>query len=449
MAVLKRMTRRRPRVRPTNVLPAVYDRLFYLGSGSYGSVYEIPDTNTVLKEHRIFTMDNISVCEDWRREFDVQTAVYNACMPALLKFQTRIVRPYVFSSASRNAQNRIVPQATVENANSCFFTMDRVPGLATASPCFLQKLAVVLRPDVRLAPAHIPPYLCLGSLTPMTGHITLDMLQGSQRVEFPNESYNYCLTDGVALYMLRAMFLTFFTIADHGFIPRDVEFVFDGACTDTYISVLDFNEVKTVAERSSGRPAYDVDVDLAHVYIDLCGLRSSRDANPEAPYDAPTPQWKFLCSLLVSPYAFFACVETAVKQGFRTFNIERIVMAILSYVERSIRMTAPPQWTPTQSEFTHDPKYADFDRSLQMYYVHALLATAQRRGVAVADIPTAYKDAIQFIQSLLDTQPSRFEMVADDDEWNSLWATAAAPTVTKNNTTPRYARRRFTAKKHG
>lgn len=409
---LKQITRRRRRTKK----PIDVQSRIYLGSGSYGSIYEIPDTNLALKEHRIFNMDNFALCENWKHEYKIQLAAYNICNPVLAKYRTRIVQPYEFMFASKGA-----PQEEAKHADACLFTMDRIPGLSDAPRCASNKIMSILRHDAHLSRASIPPYLNLGSLTLLTGHITLDMLQGAQRVDFPNEAYSYCLADGVALHLLQSMFLSFLTIADAGFIPRDIEFVFDGSCGSAYIAVLDFNEVKTIAERSAWRPAYDLEIDLAHVYIDLCGLRSSRDVNPEAPYDGPTPQWKFLCSPLVSPYAFFACIGAAQAAQFKTFDFDRVVAEITRYVEtRHLRTTGTQSWMPSDSEFA-SVEYIDFDKKLQSHFIGALMDTVVRRNIVVNKTYFAslnYKEALQYLKTLC---AGNKQILTNNEDWDSMW----------------------------
>jgi hypothetical protein len=411
-----------------------YDRLQYLGSGSYGSVYAIPDTNMVLKEHRIFTMDEDALCQNWKKEFEIQQIIFNTVNSKLCSLNVGIVEPYIFSYAARDKTNTLIPQSNAQNAASCFFTMERVTGYSSSNMCFTRKLYSILKPTIKLKPATIPPYLYTGSLNSLDGHITLDMLQGTQLVEFPNEAYNYCIVENVALHIVKSMFMSFFTIVEAGFIPRDIEFVFNGGCHNIYISVLDFNEVKTLYERKKGRNDYDIDIDVAHVYIDLCGLRSSRDINPQALYDSPTPQWKFLCSPIISPYAFFECVEAA--KGFRVCNIDRIIQEILRYAEKRCILPLFERtphhirslWYPKQTEFSSI--YTEFDSTLQLYYIYGLFETIERRKLKYPEIcPTwKYKELLNILQSIVENVGTATTTIdADTNEWNSLlWSQSAS-----------------------
>lgn len=426
MSHFRRITRRHKHVH-NNTL--TYESLNYLGSGSYGSVYEIHGTNIALKEHRIFTHDTDTLCTDWKHEYDTHVAIYKACNALLVKWKSGIVKPYLFSYGTRNEDNLLVPKTNLHNAQSCFFTMERVPGFASSNSCFSKKLYSILKPDCKLRPTHIPPYLNVGSLQPLEGHITLDMLQDTQVIEFPNEAYNYCIAmqNGIGWQMMKYMMLSFFTIVEQGFIPRDIEFVFNGSCSNTYISILDFNEAKSIHERKQGMNDYNIDIDVAHVYIDLCGLRQSSTHNPHAPYDVPTPQWKFLCSLLVSPYIFFECIEVATQYGFYTFSIENVVSEILSYLDSYVfksvfeRMSHVFQmWMPKLSEFSH--KYIEFDSKLQMYYICGIMDTIERRRIYVDTDELAkkmsYMEVLKFLQSIIDG--SKITAIEDDTDW-MLW----------------------------
>jgi hypothetical protein len=429
--------------------------LVYLGSGSYGSVYEIQNTPLVLKEHRIFASDSDdTLCTDWKREYDTQRAIYDACQSELAPLSSGIVKPYTFSYGIRNANNILVPHSNVKSAQSCFFTMERVPGFASSNSCFVRKLYSVIKSTCPLRPTMIPPYLYFGSVQSLEGHITLDMLQDTRVIEFPNEAYNYCIVEpnGIGMRMMKSMMLAFFTIAEKGFLPRDIEFVFNGSCGNTYISMLDFNEVKTRRERAQGRTDYNVDIDLAHIYIDLCGIRQSSTRNPQAPYDAPTPQWKFLCSPLVSPYAFFQCMESVRHHGFHTFRIDAVIQEIMEYIEIHVfpsvlkRMShVSSLWTPSQPEFSD--VYTEFDSKLQMYYVCGLMDTIERRKLHVDASQLdgmSYTEILKFLQSVVGVGWSI--PVEDDMEW-SLWTTVHNQMDGSNQKSKSFRKRRYTLRR--
>jgi len=205
---------------------------------------------------------------------------------------------------------------------------------------------------------------------------------------------------------MKAMVLSFFVIVERGFIPRDIEYVFNGECDNTYAKIIDFNEVKPFEERRGDRVGYYLEEDIAHVYIDLCGLRSLRDKNPQTPYDAPTPQWKFLPSPLVSPRAFFQCMDAVLSYGFIQCAADIVIRYILSYTEHRIRpalertLKSGIQWIPTKPHFSD--RYVEFDRQLQIYFISGLCTTADKRRIPVdSTLLTDYESSLNYLQELL------------------------------------------------
>jgi hypothetical protein len=405
MKTLSRSMTRKRRTMPNNTtLKNKYTNLQYLGSGSYGSVYEIKGTRIALKEHRISALDSDDLCEKWSHEFNVQQNVFRACNAECKRLGVSVTKPFVFSYGKRDETGHMISLPTATDASSCFYTMERVPGLRRAPRCVIQKLYKFIKPTIRIKPTPIPPYLQLGTLYSITGHVSLDMVKGTQVVSFPNDSYTYCLVEGVALELMKAMVLSFFVIVDKGFIPRDIEYVFNGECDNAYAKIIDFNEVKTHEERRGDRVGYHLEDDVAHVYIDLCGMRSLRDKNPQTPYDAPTPQWRFLPSPLVSPSAFFQCMDAVLSYGFTQCAVDVVIRHILSYTEHRIRPAleriSGMQWIPTKPHFSD--RYVEFDRQLQIYFISGLCATADKRRIPVdSALLTDYESSLKYLQELL------------------------------------------------
>jgi hypothetical protein len=155
--------------------------------------------------------------------------------------------------------------------------------------------------------SRVPYYVFLGSLQEGNTKITINQLRDCDVIQMPNDAMSYCIPGIKAEERIVSLVSGFFVLLSNGFIPRDIEFVVDGRTrTQSHTVILDFNEVKTIEERSElyGSTGYDPLLDTAHVYIDLCGLRSGITSNPMAPYDAPTSQWKFLCNPLCTPTTF-------------------------------------------------------------------------------------------------------------------------------------------------
>jgi len=303
----KQQTRKRKWYANTN--------LIRLGSGSYGTIYILPDKTRVMKEHTIINQSE-DTCPSWEREYNTQAYLYNRCNNVLNRIGVSIAKPYAFHYAQHtNGKRHIRP--TENGASSCFFTMERMPGRVGEyhTSDFERKLSHILRDDVRFFKGDwVPPYMFLSSMGDENGPIYLHMLKGVNQVHLYKDAIQYCSVEpeSIGFSILRSMILSFFIILATGYMPRDVEFVFNGLAYDSIlVSILDFNEVRTVEDRAkSYGSGYDIHEDIAHVYIDLAGLRATTHTNPMAPYDLPTPQWKFLCSPLTAPAVFITCMQT-------------------------------------------------------------------------------------------------------------------------------------------
>jgi hypothetical protein len=440
--------------------------LFYLGNGSYGTIYEIIGTNIALKEHRITSIYTDYLCDNWKKEYDIQLAVYKKRNKLLFKYFINIVKPFDFSYATRNNNNKLISQKNIEGATSCYYTMDRVPGMASSNKCFINKLYKLIKPNINFPSAEIPPYLFLGTLNQIRGHISLDMLIGVDVIQFPNDAINYCVIskDSIGLQLIQNMFISFFIIAESGYMPRDIEYVFNGSCNNIYCSILDFNEVMTISDRVEAygkNYSYKVEIDIAHVYIDLCGLRSSRDVNPYAPYDSPTPQWKFLCNPIVSPYAFFECVNFSYKNHkFKTFKILEVINEILSYVEKRIFTPLFNRifvkfsniWKPSMIDFSVgcELDFSDFDRQLQMYYIYSLLDTCEKRKIIISTNEISGKSYKDLLMYLLDKLMLSNVYINDDWEFpfDGMYINESDTKDNDNNITFTIKPRRYTLRRH-
>ena len=312
-----------------------------LGSGSYGTIYILPEKSKVIKEHTI-TKSNTDVCPKWKREFETHHHLYTVCNPILKTLGVSIVKPYTFYYAiQKNTRRYIKSQST--DATACFFTMERLPGRIgfpqEDNATFEAKLSAILRTDVKFGRGDwVPPYMFLSSNQYENGPILLNMLAGTTSTNFIKEEINFCYVDGNAYELLRGMFMSFFVILCQKYMPRDIEYVFNGTDGDATMSIIDFNEVRTFAEReTSYGSGYDVNEDIAHVYIDLAGLRANEQRNPMAGYDLPTPQWKFLCSPMTAPREFIRLCSTLVPKvlGLETpFDSESVIQYIIAYVRK-------------------------------------------------------------------------------------------------------------------
>lgn len=275
----------------------------YLGCGSYGSIFNVRKSHVAFKLHNISSNDqDDKQCIKWEHEFNIQKDIYNLCNYELNQVNVYVVKPFRFVYSDKR-NDGIQCLLGAQNATSCLFTMKRVQH----GPKWNHLLK---SPIVK---TNIPPYLFLGTVYPTqdTTQITLANMIGSKIRDMPNDAITFCEDPGnIAVQTMESMIAAFFILLKHGFMPRDIEYVADGdPQTLMNIAILDFNEVMTIVQRKekyneNGDFGYSKELDAAHVYIDLCGIRSGSTRNPMASYDFPTPQWKFLCNPLTCPSAF-------------------------------------------------------------------------------------------------------------------------------------------------
>lgn len=275
------------------------DQLEYIGAGSYGSIYAFHPTNIVFKKHNINVYDNRPInekCTSWKHEYTIQKKAYQLCNQTLIKYyDVSIAKPYFFHY-TQDSQTGL-QETDPSTATACIFTMDRIP----SGKKWDKYLASIPKQT------SIPPYIFMGTLESGPNRITLENLKGSKIINMPNEAHSFCLDPGpFGMLVQRAMVESFFVLMKHAIMPRDIEFVADGRKhTQSLIAIIDFNEATMTQQRAEAYgEGYNLVLDGAHVYIDLCGLRSKNTVNPMAPYDVPTPQWKFLCNPMICPRAF-------------------------------------------------------------------------------------------------------------------------------------------------
>jgi hypothetical protein len=331
------------RNRTTILTQPIYEhQLTFIGNGSYGSIYSLPEphTNLVIKEHTIQDQ-TFQTCDDWEQEYIMHIGIYTTCNDLLKQFNHTIVKPIQFGYA-KHENNLLTIQSTPTDASSCVIIMERVFGrLPEPNPTLEENLRTLLKSDANYTTkSYIPPYLFCGSFDGPQGAITLDMLRGVEMIPFVREELTYCHIHEPARSLCESMILSFFTIVGKGYIPRDIEFVVNGI---QRVTILDFNECKTIEQRRRAvEHDYELNEDIANVYIDLCGLRKESIAqNPQAPYEIGTPQWKFLCSPLTSPYSFLEIAERVRKtvctlcEAIDNFDFDYIVQTIVDYTIRN------------------------------------------------------------------------------------------------------------------
>lgn len=319
-------------------------QLTYISSGSFGDIYAIEGTTRVLKEHVLSDNERAngktSFCVDWRHEFDLHTELYNRCNSQLEKWSVSIVQPYIFGLLTRGPSKEIKSyNADPISATSCYYTMERVPPYNSQHPFCQRTLQRILKSPTSLAyEASIPPYMYLADVTRECGHhISLPMCAGATKRSFTfNDGYDYCYANDTALQLLDALYSTFFHIISCGYIPRDIEFVLNARCPEnSFISVLDFNQVKRWSDRrafSRDPNSYNLERDIAEVYIDLCGLRVPHTENPyyDSQIEPPTPQWTFLPSPYTAPQAF-CTLSVQYQNNTHNYNHKGVIGHILDY----------------------------------------------------------------------------------------------------------------------
>lgn len=318
--------------------------LTYISSGSFGDIYALEGTPYVLKEHVLSDDERANgktpFCVDWHHEFELHTELYNRCAKQLGAWGVSIVKPHKFGLLIRGPSKEIRSySATPVTATSCYYTMERVLPYNSNQPFCARTLQRILKsPNSLKYDASIPPYMYLADVTRESGHhISLPMCAGATKRSFTfKEGYDYCYVSGEALLLLDALYSTYFHIVSCGYIPRDIEFVLNARCPgNAFISVLDFNQVKSWRDRrlySLDPNAYNLERDIAEVYIDLCGLRAPHTANPyyDTRIEPPTPQWTFLPSPLTAPRAFCDLVMKHRNLAVN-YNYETVIGHILSY----------------------------------------------------------------------------------------------------------------------
>lgn len=389
-----------------------YSDLSYLGNGSFGTVFAIPgfDKPYALKEHVIHDV-NIKQCGEWANEYNMQKKIYTLCNSKIKHMKISIARPYVFSFGTKIGDT-LVKQKNEQGSTSCFFIMERILGrypgpfrLNTETILNAEregpneiveaKLAHILKGGFR-PKTLIPPYMFLGDIEG-DGKITLDMIKDSHLHEFPKQELNYCTIGVIGYGLLRNMTASFFTIINAGFIPRDIEYVLNGNDPDVLMSIIDFNEVKTLSKRREIAGAdYDINEDCAHVYIDLCGLRKKSTRNPQAPYDDPTPQWKFLCNPLRCPEGY----ERLKKDMCANFpTVDYDMSKIFSIIDDYVRIhyySKPALKIPEQFLSWNG---SEFER----YIIYSLFSVLLRKKQLVVDdtfFERNYAEMLMYIDGL-------------------------------------------------
>lgn len=432
MRNLRRTTRKRRNLTNMKVFPDVlhYSENDYLSNGSYGSVYVIPgfDGRYVLKQHQILDKD-VKTCGNWDQEYKMHRAIYNSCNHSLVPLKISIVKPHGFGYGKYESDSLTkVPDVT--DATHCYILMDRILGRRGSSNGIVEKkLKWLLGSHKKYNPVHfLPPYMFFGTIQ-RPGVISLDLLDGLTVTDFPIESLNYCTIGSHGFDAVKDMMMSFFIIAGAGFAPRDIEYVLDGNKNDMHMSVLDFNEVKTWKQRvdsytrATAEP-YDIDMDLAHIYIDLCGLRKVASPNPMALYDGPTPQWKFLCNPIVSPQGFFK----AVLEIYRVLPTEKypydfmkVMSHIVDYICTHWLHPVKCQWNAVRPAFTPLSEFREFDYRFQRHIISNLWALVHDKSDIRELKDMHYSEMLECILGKIRAQRISIHKEGDEGDGEDGW----------------------------
>ena len=431
---LERKTHKRHNLKNTHIFPDLlhYSETDYLSNGSYGVVYVLPgyDGRYVLKHHQILDKD-VKTCGGWDQEYKMHRGIYDACNHLLKPLKIAIVRPYSFGYGAYNVDTGDLHRTiSVDDATHCYILMDRIfgrrlteTGAAGPNSPIEKKLEWLLGSAEKYKPVHfLPPYLFFGTLQ-KPGVLSLDLLDGASMTDFPNESLNYCNIEGHAYSAVKWMLKSFFICAGAGYGPRDIEYVLNGNDGPELMTVLDFNEVGTWSERASASLSYDIDVDLAHIYIDLCGLRKKAHPNPMAPYDGPTPQWKFLCNPIVCPRGFFKAVLDIYKSlptETYPFNFWNVIKHSIAYIQTHWLHPVKCPWKPVQPAFTPLVQFKEFDMCFQRHIISNLWKLVHDRSDLDMHVNTSYSEMLKIIQQKLQVQRNMMYVEEEDKEWGSM-----------------------------
>jgi hypothetical protein len=222
--------------------------------------------------------------------------------------------------------------------------MDRIPNRTGLDANYDRILGQIIMDATKVGIDERPPYLYLGSISPLGPAITLDMVRGVRLQNTMGDRFNFAHVESgsVAFQLQKNMVDGFFTLVRCGVVPRDIEYAL---AIDTVkgtvkgmvkTMIYDFNQCDFAVERR--KRAFSVDLynysmDLAEIYIDLCGLRHPNDTlGNRLVLDTPTPQWKFLCNPLVSPGSWCEIMEGLLVGGVDTVDIEGFIRYTPEYL---------------------------------------------------------------------------------------------------------------------
>jgi hypothetical protein len=424
-----------------------------LGEGSFGIVYALDESRAV-KVHIIEQPDIVQISQiqqycdtNWKHEFDMHMGIFQCVEPKIKTFMGHIVQPLQYQYTTRT-DKQIYGDFPLNQKPDCRIVMERIVSGNSDKfkDIYNRKLNdIVKSSDIHSVTKTSVPYLYLGVAEETAnthGHIRLDMLIGVSEHRISNTISYYDVDAGLSLNLIHGMFNTFFTFIVCGYMPRDIEYVFNCKKYDgraqTYFSVIDFNQVATIDQRAyrTGE-SYDVAGDAAQVYIDLCGIRKDGTRNTYYRDDIPTPQWAFLCNPLVTPSVFISLCKKMLlllhKESAFKPRFIRFIYEITKYIHDNYLNPISCSYNWSKGNKFYDSSVGsievldNLDNVLQKYFLykvcHSLNARLQPNGDRHNEVQTiistseSFDNAISQIKALdqsLQTVASNSDSIFDD-----------------------------------
>jgi hypothetical protein len=299
-------------------------KLHYIGEGTYGKIYELSDKKRVIKVHDEKGPDSIK-CKDWKKEYQIHQYILKHCRNALQGYSVDIPNVYDYQTTKmgEGELQKVRKSDTSVSADSCYYTMDRIPNRTGSDTNYDRILGQIVIDATKVGIDERPPYLYLGSISPVGPAITLDMVRGVRLQNTLGDRFNFAHVESgsVAFQLQKNMVDGFFILTGCGVVPRDIEYALaiDTVKGTVKTIIYDFNQCDFAVERRKRAfsvDSYNYSMDLAEIYIDLCGLRHPNDSlGNRLVLDTPTPQWKFLCNPLVSPGSWCEIMEGLLVGG--------------------------------------------------------------------------------------------------------------------------------------
>lgn len=320
-----------------------FKKLHYIGEGTYGIIYQIPESTHVIKIHDEYEKEGHQVvkCEDWKKEYNIHRYIVKKCRKLLGKYKIDIPNVYDYQT-TKMVPGGLQKVIRRRDADSCYYTMDRIPNRTGSDKTYDALLGQIVKSIEEVGIDSRPPYLYLGSIVPIAPAITLDMVHGVRLQNTLGERFNFAHveSESVAYNYQKNMVGGFFTLAGCGFVPRDIEYALAIHSSEGSIKTMiyDFNQCDFVEERlkkAFSTDTYNYSKDLAEIYIDLCGLRHENDKlGNRLVLDTPTPNWKFLCNPLVSPGSWCEIMDWVLKEKWDGgIDIQVFIKYVLDYLK--------------------------------------------------------------------------------------------------------------------